>query len=103
MSEANHNLIRLLNKPGFVCDACIYKEISFFELGAGSESSGSVLFSRRTSALTCKQASIIMIIYSITVFPPCYVSELQALAIKKNYPVSHAGLRNSRITMGDLQ
>ena len=41
--------------------------------------------------------------YFITVFPPYYLSELQAFAIEKNYPVSHAGLRKPKITIGDLQ
>ena len=35
VSVANHDLIRLLNKPG-VSAYSVYKEISFFELGVGS-------------------------------------------------------------------
>ena len=46
MSAANHNLIRLLDEPG-VSAYSVYKEISFFELGVGSASSRSALFSRR--------------------------------------------------------
>ena len=55
MSEANHNLIRLLDKPGPVFS--LYKEISFFEQGVGSASSRSALLSGRAGALTCKQAA----------------------------------------------
>jgi len=51
VSEANHDLIRLLDKPG-VSAYSVYKEISFFELGVGSASSRSALFSRRENALT---------------------------------------------------
>ena len=53
MSVANHDLIRLLDKPG-VSAYSVYKEISFFELGVGSAFSKNVLFSRRGSALTYK-------------------------------------------------
>ena len=55
MSEANHNLIQLLDKPGPVFS--LYKEISFFEQGVGSAFSKSALFSGRAGTLTCKQAS----------------------------------------------
>jgi hypothetical protein len=34
----------------------LYKKISFFEQGKGCGVSDSVLFSRHTGALTCKQA-----------------------------------------------
>ncbi len=43
MSEANHDLIRLLDKPG-VSAYFVYKEISFFEQGVGSALSRSALF-----------------------------------------------------------
>ena len=43
MSEANHNLIRLLDKPG-VSAYSVYKEISFFEQGVGSAFLKSALF-----------------------------------------------------------
>jgi len=78
----------------------LYKEISFFEQGVGSASSRSALFSGRAGALTCKQATKNN--YFIKVFSSC-LNELQALAIKKSYPVSHAVRRNPIITMGDLQ
>ena len=51
---ANHNLIRLLDKPGVFAYA-VYKEISFFEQVVGSALSRSALFSRRGSALTCNR------------------------------------------------
>ena len=78
----------------------VYKKISFFEQGVGSASSRSVLFSRRTSALTCNRLQKIN--YFIKVFSSC-LNELQAFAIKKSYPGFHAVRRNPRITMGDLQ
>ena len=43
MSVANHDLIRLLDKPG-VSAYSVYKEISFFEQGVGSAFLKSALF-----------------------------------------------------------
>ena len=54
MSAANHDLIRLLDKPG-VFAYSVYKEISFFEQGVGSAFLKSALFSRRGNALTCNR------------------------------------------------
>jgi len=98
VSAANHNLIRLLDKPG-VSVYSIYKEISFFEQGMGSASSRRVLFSRRTSALTCNRL-LKNYLFHKKVFPPV-LNELQAFAIKKSYPGFHAVRRNPRITIGD--
>ena len=97
MSVANHDLIRLLDKPG-VSAYSVYKEISFFELWVGSAFSKSALFSRRGSALACNRLQKIN--YFIKVFSSC-LNELQAFAIKKSYPGFHAVRRNPRITIGD--
>ena len=53
-SEASHDLIRLLDKPG-VSAYSVYKKISFFEQGVGSALSRGALFSRRGSTLTCSR------------------------------------------------
>jgi len=87
VSVANHNLIRLLDKPG-VFAYSVYKEISFFELGVGSAFLKNALFSRRGNALTCDRLQKIN--YFIKVFPPVLNElQLQAFAIKKSYPDSH--------------
>jgi hypothetical protein len=51
-----------------VTELTIYKEISFFEQGAGNASSRSALFSGRAGALACKQA--LKNNYAIKFFPP---------------------------------
>ena len=56
MSEANHDLIRLLDKPGAISNSAFYKEISFLEKGEGSAFKKNAPTSRRTGPLTCKQA-----------------------------------------------
>ena len=98
MSAANHNLIRLLDKPG-VSAYSVYKEISFFEQGVGSAFLKSALFLRRGDALTCNRL-LKNYLFHKKVFPPV-LNELQALAIKKSYPASHTDRRNPRITIGD--
>ena len=69
VSVANHNLIRLLDKPG-VSAYSVYKEISFFEQGVGSASSRSALFSRQGCALTWNRLQKIN--YCIKVFSSCF-------------------------------
>jgi len=69
VSVANHDLIRLLDKPG-VFAYSVYKEISFFEQGVGSAFLKSALFSRRGSALTCNRLQKIN--YFIKLFSSCF-------------------------------
>jgi len=51
VSEANHDLIRLLDKPGVIEYCLLYKEISFFEQREVSAFLENALISGRTGPM----------------------------------------------------